>query len=189
MFEFCFLTFILFGGAASIAHGILERKPKDVDILVGVEALAVLDDAIINLREGFHRDCDGTIKWDKCDLQNNKLFEVTIELVKLGGPFIPRIPEAVGFGEGYIATLSELVRLWASTLVGRGDESDFIDFELLLSHVHRRQVKLQDLEGEELDSMIEAVEMCERSRDMYVLFIEVLGSFESRGVRYENWAA
>lgn len=60
-------TIILFGGAASIAHGILDRKVKDVDILVGVEALVILDDAITNLREGFHRDCDGTIKWDKCD--------------------------------------------------------------------------------------------------------------------------
>jgi len=54
---------ILFGGAASIAHGILDRKAKDVDILVGLEALAILDDAIVNKREGFHRDCDGTIKW------------------------------------------------------------------------------------------------------------------------------
>ncbi|KAK0106654.1 hypothetical protein ONS96_004274 [Cadophora gregata f. sp. sojae] len=71
-------TVILFGGAASIAHGILERKAKDVDILVGVEALAILDDAIINMREGFHRDCNGSIKWDKCDANNNKLFEVTL---------------------------------------------------------------------------------------------------------------
>ena len=113
-------TVILFGGAASIAHGILDRKAKDVDILVGVEALAILDDAIINMREGFHRDCDGAIKWDKCDSQQTKLFEVTVELVEIGGPFVPRVPEVVGFGEGYVATLAELVRLRASTLVERG---------------------------------------------------------------------
>ncbi|KAH9221091.1 hypothetical protein DL95DRAFT_455872 [Leptodontidium sp. 2 PMI_412] len=180
-------AFILFGGTASIAHGILEQKPKDVDILVGVEALAILDDAIINMREGFHRDCDGTIKWDKCDLDNNKLFEVTVELVELGGPFVPRIPEAVGFREGYVATLSELVRLRASTLVGRSDESDYIDFEIILSHAHRRHARLQHLGEEELESMIEAVKMCERSRDMDVLFMDVLGSFELRGAWYENW--
>jgi len=90
-------TVILFGGAASIAHGILGRKVKDVDILVGVEALAILDDAIINMREGFHRDCDGTIKWDKYDSQQNRLLEVTVELVEIGGLFVPRVPEVVGF--------------------------------------------------------------------------------------------
>ena len=182
-------TVILFGGAASIAHGILDRKAKDVDILVGVEALAILDDAIINMREGFHRDYDGTIKWDKCDSQQNKLFEVTVELVEIGGPFVPRVPEVVGFGEGYVATLAELVRLRASTLVERGDASDYIDFVLLLSLARQREVKLPHLGEDEMKSMIEAVEMCEESRDTDELFMDVLGSFELGGVRYESWVA
>jgi hypothetical protein len=182
-------TVILFGGAASIAHGILDRKAKDVDILVGVEALAILDDAIINMREGFHRDCDGTIKWDKCDSQQNKLFEVTVELVEMGGPFVPRVPEVVGFGEGYVATLAELVRLRASTLVERGDALDHIDFVLLLSLARQRKVKLPYLGEDEMKSMVEAVEMCEASRDTGELFMDVLGSFELGGVRYENWVA
>jgi hypothetical protein len=180
-------TVILFGGAASIAHGILDRKVKDVDILVGVEALVILDDAIINMREGFHRDCDGTIKWDKCDSQRNKLFEVTVELVEIGGPFVPRVPEVVGFGEGYVATLAELVRLRASTLVERGDASDHIDFVLLLSLARQRKEKLPYLGEDEMKSMIEAVEMCEESRDTDELFMDVLGPFELGGVRYENW--
>jgi hypothetical protein len=182
-------TVILFGGAASIAHGILDRKVKDVDILVGVEALAILDDAIISLREGFHRDCDGTIKWDKCDSQQNKLFEVKVELVEIGGPFVPQVPEVVGFGEGYVATLAELVRLRASTLVERGDASDHIDFVLLLSLARERKEKLPHLGEDEMKSMIEAVEMCEESRDTDELFMDVLGSFELGGVRYENWVA
>jgi hypothetical protein len=182
-------TLILFGGAASIAHGILDRKAKDVDILVGVKTLAILDDAIINKREGFHRDCDGTIKWDKCDSQNNKLFEVIVELVEIGGPFVPQIPEVVGFGEGYVATLPELLRLRASTLVERGDESDHIDFGLLLSLTSKRKIKLLHLGEEELESMIEAVKMCEGSRDTDELFMDVLGSFELGGVRFENWVA
>jgi hypothetical protein len=182
-------TVILFGGAASVAHGILDRKVKDVDILVGVEALAILDDAIINMREGFHRDYDGTIKWDKCDSQQNKLFEVTVELVEIGGPFVPRVPEVVSFGEGYVATLAELVRLRASTLVERGGASDHIDFVLLLSLARQRKEKLPYLGEDEMKSMIEAVEMCEESRDTDELFMDVLGSFEWRGVRYENWVA
>lgn len=182
-------TVILFGGAASIAHGILDRKAKDVDILVGVEALAILEDAIINMREGFHRDYDGTIKWDKMDSSNNKFFEVTVELVELGGPFVPRLPEVVGFGQGYVTTLSELVRLRASTLVGRGDKSDHIDFALLLSTASKRKVKLPHLGEEEAKLMIEAVEICEGSRDMDRFFMDVLGSFDLGGVRFESVAA
>jgi hypothetical protein len=180
---------ILSGGAASIAHGILDRKAKDVDILVSVEALAILDDAIINMREGFHRDSDGTIKWDKRDLHQVKLFEVTVELVELGGPFVPRIPEVVGFGEGYVVTLPELVRLRADTLVGRGDASDHIDYFLTLSLAAKQKVVLHHLGEEEMKSMIEAVEMCEEGQDMDVLFMGVLGSFEFGGARFENWVA
>ncbi|KAF7922662.1 hypothetical protein BELL_0576g00070 [Botrytis elliptica] len=175
-------TVILFGGAASIAHGILDRKAKDVDILVGVEALAILDDAIINMREGFHRDTDGTIKWDKLDSANNKLFEVTVELVELGGPFVPRVPEVVSFGEGYVVTLTELVRLRASTLVNRGDEPDYIDFRLLLFKAANMGLTLPPLEEEEVKSMIEAVEMYEGSQDVERMFMDVLGWFELRGV-------
>ncbi|PMD12055.1 hypothetical protein NA56DRAFT_666687 [Hyaloscypha hepaticicola] len=170
-----------------IAHGILDRKAKDVDILVGVETLAILDDAIINMRKGFHRDRDGTIKWDKCDSQQHKLFEVTVELVEIGGRFVPRVPEVVGFEEGYIITLPELLRLRASTLVERGDMSDHIDFVLLLSLARERAAKLPHLGEEELGLMIEAVEMCEGSRDTDKLFMDVLGLFELGGARYENW--
>lgn len=41
-------TLILFGGAAGITHGILDRKNNDVEILVGVEVLAILYDMIDN---------------------------------------------------------------------------------------------------------------------------------------------
>ena len=108
---------------------------------------------------------------------------MTVELVEIGGPFVPRVPEVVGFGEWYVATLAELVRLWASTLVERGDASDFV---LLLSLARQRKAKLPYLGEDEMKSMREAVEMCEESRDTDELFIDVLGSFELRGVRYEN---
>lgn len=135
-----------------------------------------MDDAIVNMREGFHRDLDGTIKWDKCDSQKKKVFEVTVELVEMGGPFVPRIPDVVSFGDGYVATLPELVRLRAYTIVERGDKWDHIDFVLLLSSASKRKVKLPHLGEEELRLMIEAVEMCEASRDTDVLFMDVLGS-------------
>ena len=96
----------------------------------------------------------------------------------MGGLFVPRFPDVVGFGEGYVVTLPELVRLRASTLVRRGDKSDYIDFFLLLSLATKQRARLPHLGGEEMKSTIEAVEMCEESRDMDKMFIDVLGSFD-----------
>ena len=48
---------------------------------------------------------------------DNGHFLVTIECLLLKGPFVPWIPEVVGFREGFKATLPELVRLRALTLV------------------------------------------------------------------------
>jgi hypothetical protein len=74
-------TLILFGGAAGITHGILDRKNKDVDILVGVEVLAILYDMIDNRwGRGFYRDYDRVIKRGKCDPDNNFLSEMAVEL-------------------------------------------------------------------------------------------------------------
>ena len=112
------------------------------------------------MREGFHRDYDVTIKWDKMDSSNNKLFEVTVELVELGSPFFPQLPEVVGFGQGNVTALSELVQLQVSTLVERGDKSDHIDLALLLSTDSKRKVKLPHLGEEEAKLMIKAVEIC-----------------------------
>lgn len=95
----------------------------------------------------------------------------------------------VGFGQGYVATLSELVRLRASTLIERGDESDHIDFALLLSTASKRKVQLPYLGEEEAKLMIEAVEMCEGSRDLDRFFMDVLRSFELGGIRFESVAA
>jgi len=74
-------TLILFSGTAGITHGILDRKNKDVDILVGVEVLAILYDMIeIGGARGFYRDYDRVIKRDKCDPDSNFFSEVAVEL-------------------------------------------------------------------------------------------------------------
>ncbi|TAQ85264.1 hypothetical protein B7494_g6424 [Chlorociboria aeruginascens] len=93
-------------------------------------------------------------------LNKPKFLEVAVEPVDLGGPYIPRILEVVGFGEGYVATLVELGRLRASTLVERGNAWDHIDFVLLDSLARRRKVKLPYLGEDEIKLMIK-VEMCE----------------------------
>ncbi|CAD6448540.1 b41a90de-3cc4-49dd-9a41-21477065f329 [Sclerotinia trifoliorum] len=132
-------------------------------------------------------DTDGSIKWDKLDSLNDKLSKVTVELVELGGPFVPRIPEVFSFGKGYVVTLVELVRLRASTLFNRGDESDHVDFGLLLSWASNLGLKLPPIGEEEGKLMFEAVMMYEGSLDAERLFIDVLGLFELRGVWYDGW--
>jgi hypothetical protein len=64
------------------------QHTKDVDILTSIEVLDILADAIDNRRGGFHRECDGEIRWTKCDANNIDEFQVTVELVLLGGPFV-----------------------------------------------------------------------------------------------------
>jgi hypothetical protein len=92
---------ILIGGAVSIAHGMSDRKTHDINILVSVEALAFLDDAIANKRRGFHRDTDGVNKWNKLDAGGNHEFEVQLEFIQIGGPFAPRVPDVVKYGNGF----------------------------------------------------------------------------------------
>lgn len=75
-------TLILFGGAAGITHGILDRKNKDVGILVGVEVLAILYDMIDNrwgegLLQGLTESLNGT------NATLTTISEVTVELDQL----------------------------------------------------------------------------------------------------------
>ena len=182
-------TVILAGSAASLAHGFLGWKARDADILVGVEALGILCEAIDKRQGGLHRDGDLSVRWDMVNSEGDKLFEVKLDLVELGGWTCPRIPDVVGFGEGYVVTLTELVRLRGDSLINRGEWKDHISFHGLLSLAVKRKAKLPPLGEEEMKLMISAVEECELSRGTVEMFMEVLGRFEEGGVWFENWVA
>lgn len=145
-------SLILIGGAASIVHGMPDRKTDDADITVSTESLAFLEDAAANKRGGFHRDTDGAIKWNERDHLGRFSFSVDIEYVLLGGPFVPRAPEVVGFGDWFVATFPELLWLRAVTLVTRGKDSDYTDFRLILPMMCQRGLKLSHIEKEELET-------------------------------------
>src|SRR5450432_4098186 len=132
------------------------RKTKEADILVSAEALACLEDAIVKKRGGFHRDTDGVIKWDKRDTNGKEVFQVQLEFILIGGPFAPRVPDVVSFGNGFVASLPELVRFRAETLVQRGDDRDFYGFSFLLPMTRQRGLKLPKIGEEELELMVEA---------------------------------
>ena len=164
-------SLILIGGAASIAHGMSDRKTEDADILVSSESLAFLDDAIVNRRGGFHKDMDGVNKWDQLAPDGECLFNVPVEPVLIDGPFVPRIPDVVGFGDGFIATLPELVRFRAKTLVARGNVEGYFDFRRLLPMTSQQGLKLPHIDEEELETMVEAVGMLEDGNLECILWV------------------
>jgi len=119
---------ILLGGGATITHAIPARITKDVDILVSTPVLSILSTAIDTDTGGFHRDSDGEVKWGYCGADGDGdgdgvyEFDIRVELVLLGVPFNPRVPEVVPLGEGFVVRLPEPVRLGAETLAGGGGE-------------------------------------------------------------------
>ena len=179
-------SLILIGGAASIAHGMSDRKTKDADILVSSESLAFLEDAIVNRRGGFHKDTDGINKWDQRAPEGEYMFNVPVELILINGPFAPRIPDVVGFGDGCIATLPELVRFRAETFVARGNEEDYFDFRRLLPMTSQRGLKLPHIEEEELETMLEAVGML-KDGNLECIFMSILSTFTQGGRVWSSW--
>ncbi|MCJ1379617.1 hypothetical protein MMC17_002719 [Xylographa soralifera] len=127
------------------------RNTEDADVAVSAEALEPLVQAATIGRGGFRRYPDGTMTWD------NGQFLVRMECLLLEGPFVPWVPEVVGFREGYKATLPELVRLRALTLVERGDRKDEEDLKLLLKMCVSKSERLPDVDHEELGVLLEAM--------------------------------
>lgn len=172
---------VLIGGAASVAHGMSDRKTKDADILVSAKALAYLEDAVNHKRGGFHRDTDLEIFWE-----TPVGFNVRVELVLEAGPFVLQCPDVVNFGKGFIPTLPELVRMRAETIVARGDGQDYFDLRRLLPMTRQRGLKLAHIEEEELQGLVEAVEMLE-DEELEQNYIDILSTFVMRGRRWGSW--
>ncbi|KAL9025852.1 MAG: hypothetical protein Q9196_005396 [Gyalolechia fulgens] len=171
---------ILIGGAVSIAHGMVSRKTEDVDILVSVSALAILEGVIIRRQGGLRRDSNGSVKWAQRDRNGEHQFFVTMELIQLGGPFAARIPEVVGFAEGWVATLAELVRSRCETFVNRGDKRDEEGLRHLLPMARQAGSLLRHIGEEEMGVMVEAVMVLE-DEGLGDIFMSILSSFEEKG--------
>ncbi|KAL8798474.1 MAG: hypothetical protein Q9182_006628 [Xanthomendoza sp. 2 TL-2023] len=176
-------SLVLIGGAATIAHGMVSRKTKDADIVTSVAALAILDNCINNRQGGFHKDSDGAIMWEQRDPVDGQSFFVTVEFLQIGGPFLPRLPEVIGFGEGCVATLPELVRLRCETVVARGDDGDDNDLRLLLKAAKKKEVQLPHIDEEEMRVMVEAVSSL-GDDTLGGDFVAILSSFDWGGRRW-----
>ena len=183
-------SFILIGGAATIAHGGSGRKAKDVDIITDVACLALMVQTINLGRGGFGMDTDGSYFWEARVVNPAWDFKVTIEFIELDGPFLARVPSVVEFRNGFVANLSELLRFRCETVLNRGDEKDYGDLQLLLSLMKINRQRLPFIEEEELEGMVEAVEMVVEElgdQSLFSIFMNILSSFEIGGSIFYDW--
>lgn len=146
-------SFVLVGFAAAIAHGIDYRRTEDVDIATSPEAGWAFEQAVIRQEGGFRRTTDGGNRYE-CSFG----FGVTVELLELGGPFIPRFTDVNAYGNGFIAPLRDLARFRAATVVGRGKDKDLNDFRKLLTRMGGEKMRFDHLSEEEMEDLVAAVE-------------------------------
>ena len=107
--------------------------------------------------------------------------------MQLNGPFVPRRPSVVSFGNGCVTTLPELVRFGCETQVARGDGQDDFDLRFFLPMASQKGLKLPHIEEEETGIMVEAVGTLE-DENLHSMFIDILPSFEAGDRRWGKLA-
>lgn len=120
---------ILVGGAASIAHSSLLRT-EDVDVAAPPSVLIDIWEGVTAGAPNFSIEPDGKIAFDA-----PQGFRVRIDLIQIGDGCIETIHEAESFFEGSVASMSDLLRLRAVTVVDRGSDGEIEDFRWLLWEV------------------------------------------------------
>ncbi|KAK2847624.1 hypothetical protein FQN49_005709, partial [Arthroderma sp. PD_2] len=143
---------ILVGGAASIAHSSVLYT-EDVDIAAPSSVIIGVWERVQAGAPGFSIEPDGKIAFDTC-----QDIRVRIDLIELGEGCIEQIHVAEPFFEGSVASMSDLLRLRAVTVVDRGSDGEMEDFRWLLSEVAEAGQLLPELEEEEVGSIIGAGE-------------------------------
>ncbi|KAJ5663066.1 hypothetical protein N7507_003797 [Penicillium longicatenatum] len=135
---------ILVGGAASIAHNSIYRS-EDVDVVAPKDAIIDISNKVMDGALGFSLEPDGNIAFD-----SSQGFRVRVDTLELGD-IIKRIHVAEPFFEGSVASMSDLLRLRAETVVNRGSNGDAADFRWVLSEVARAGQILKRLSSDELE--------------------------------------
>ena len=141
---------ILVGGAASIAHS-SDRHTKDVDVAAPPAVLIDIWEMVEAGAPNFSLQSDGKIAFDA-----PQGFRIDLELLEIGAGWVERIHVTVPFYEGSVASISDLLRLRAVTVVDNGTDSKMDDFRWLLSEVVKAGEILPGLNEEELDAVCNA---------------------------------
>ena len=155
---------ILVGGAASIAHSSVFWT-EDVDVAAPPACIIDIWEGVQNGAPGFSIESDGKIAFDA-----PQGFRVRLDVIQIGGGCAERIHVAEPFFEGSVASMSDLLRLRAVTVVDRGSDGEMDDFRWLLSEVAKAGQVLPGLNQEELEVVTQAGVSCLGVLDRLVLF-------------------
>lgn len=116
-------------------------------------------EAVQNGAPAFSIGSDGKIALDA-----PQGFRVYLDVIQIGSGCVERIHVAEPFHEGSVASMSDLLRLRAVTVVDRGSDGEMDDFRWLLSEVAKAGLILPGLNQEELEVVTQAgVDLCERA--------------------------
>ncbi|KAL4903386.1 Metallo-dependent phosphatase-like protein [Aspergillus multicolor] len=118
---------VLVGGAASIAHS-SEFYTEDLDVAAPSSVLAdIWERVTAGDAPNFSIEPDGKIAFDA-----SQGFRVRIDLIEYGKDIVERIHVAEPFHEGSVASMSDLLRLRAMTVMERWKDGDAVDLRWLL---------------------------------------------------------
>jgi hypothetical protein len=141
---------VLVGGAASIAHSSL-LVTEDVDVAGPPSVLINIWEGVLAGALNFSFESDGKIAFDA----PTSSIRVRVNLIEIGNGCIERIHAIEPFFEGSVASVSDLLRLRAVTVVDRGSDGEVEDFRWLLSRVASEGRILPELAKEDLEVMAE----------------------------------
>lgn len=154
---------ILVGGAASIAHGSIFYT-EDVDVAAPSDVLQDICKGIMDGALKFSLEPDGKIAFDA-----SQGIRVRVDMTEMGD-VIERIHVTEPFFEGSVASMLDLLRLRAVTVVDRGSDGEADDFRWLLLEVAKTGKLLPRLSREELEYMCGAGRSCLGRLDRLVLY-------------------
>lgn len=155
---------VLVGSAASIAHSSIF-KTEDVDVAAPSSLLIDIWKGVQSGAHNFGLELDGKIAFDA-----PQGFIVRLDLIEIGEGCIESIHATEPFYEGSVASMSELLRLRAVTVVDRGSDGDVDDFRWLLSRAVESGQILPGYGKGDLECVLQAGEFSLGRLDRLVLW-------------------
>lgn len=153
---------VLVGGAASIAHD-SDFYTKDVDVAAPSDVIYDIYKGVMDGALNFSLEPDGKIAFD-----GSQHIRVRVDIIEIGDA-IDRIHATMPFFEGSVASMSDLLRLRAVTVVDRGSDGEADDFRWLLAELAKAGQLVPGLSHEELEYMREVGRSCLGGLDCLVL--------------------
>ncbi|KAJ5382215.1 hypothetical protein N7517_000126 [Penicillium concentricum] len=154
---------ILVGGAGSIAHDSVLYT-EDVDVAAPSDVIHDICKGVMDGTARFSLEPDGKIAFDAC-----QGIRVRIDVIEIGDA-IERIHVAEPFFDGSVASMSDLLRLRAVTVVERGSDGEVADFRWLLAELAKAGQIIPGLNAEELEYMRGAGRCCLEVVDCLLLY-------------------